>query len=406
VNLTGNAIKFTEQGEVCVTVSVEKIAGGSRVKTDVRDSGIGMTAEQIGRLFQPFVQADESMTRKYGGSGLGLVISKRLANLLGGDLFVESELGRGSKFTVVVDGGLLEGVPMRRGLTESMLAVLASPAPPDEIALRGRILLAEDGVDNQHLITMHLTMAGAQVVVVANGQEAVERVKSEPFDLVLMDMQMPVLDGYQATAQLRRLGYKLPIIALTAHAMTGDRAKCLDVGCTDYLPKPIDREVLLRSVDAYLRHLGDGQRHAAVAAPPPSQPPNVARDPRPARADPAIAEMASPSAAAMQHAVLGFVSRLPARVNSLALLAANQDMEELRRLVHQLKGAGAGYGFPNITQCAAKVESIIKATSATEAVQTAVNELIDLIRGIEGYDAGRETDANRDSNGKSKVARS
>ncbi|MGD0767979.1 MAG: response regulator [Tepidisphaeraceae bacterium] len=387
MNLTGNAIKFTEQGEVCITVSVEKTSSGSScVKAEVSDTGIGMTREQIGRLFQPFVQADESMTRRYGGSGLGLVISKRLATLMGGDLFIQSELGRGSKFTLVVDGGPLDGVPMRRGLTESMLAVLASPTQPDEIALHGRILLAEDGIDNQHLITMHLTMAGAEVVVVPNGQEAVERVKAETFDMVLMDMQMPVLDGYQATAQLRRLGYKLPIIALTAHAMSGDRAKCLDVGCTDYLTKPIDKEVLLRSVNGYMKQSGDDQRHAATAAAPPqpSKSPKTIEELRPVNADSANA--------AMQHAVLGFVSRLPARVNSLASLSASREMDELRRLLHQLKGAGAGYGFPKITEVAAKAESLIKATAEAEAVQIAVNELIDLIRGVEGYDANREND--------------
>jgi two-component system, sensor histidine kinase len=388
MNLTGNAIKFTEQGEVCVIMSVQKVGSGSRIKVAVRDTGIGMSKAQIDRLFQPFVQADDSMTRKYGGSGLGLVISKRLAHYMGGDLAIESEIGRGSTFTLTVEGGSLDGTPTRHGLTESMLAVYAQPVSSEETVLRGRILLAEDGVDNQHLLTMHLTMAGAEVVVAPNGREAVERVKSEPFDLILMDMQMPELDGYEATAQLRRLGYKLPIIALTAHAMTGDRAKCLDAGCTDYLTKPIDREVLLRSVDGYLRALD--KKHPRAAASPVMRPPDVPRAPvieehlRPAGPDSANA--------AMRHAVVGFVSRLPARVHSLATLSANQDMEELRRLVHQLKGAGAGYGFPNITEAAKKTESLIKATAQCAAVQTAVNELIELIRGIEGYDLKREND--------------
>jgi signal transduction histidine kinase/CheY-like chemotaxis protein/HPt (histidine-containing phosphotransfer) domain-containing protein len=395
MNLTGNAIKFTEQGEVCVTMSVQKLDAGSRIKVDVRDTGIGMSKTQIDRLFQPFVQADDSMTRKYGGSGLGLVISKRLAHYMGGDLTINSEIGRGSTFTLTVEGGSLDGAPMRHGLTESMLAVYAQPVSSEETVLRGRILLAEDGVDNQHLLTMHLTMAGAEVVVAPNGREAVERVKSEPFDLVLMDMQMPELDGYEATAQLRRLGYKLPIIALTAHAMTGDRAKCLDAGCTDYLTKPIDREVLLRSVDGYLREL-DKKPSRATPIPASTRTPEVPRPPvfeeelRPAGPDSANA--------AMRHAVVGFVSRLPARVHSLLTLSASQDMEELRRLVHQLKGAGAGYGFPNITEAAKKTESLIKATAECAAVQTAVNELIELIRGIDGYDPKRENDV------KSKIA--
>jgi signal transduction histidine kinase/ActR/RegA family two-component response regulator/HPt (histidine-containing phosphotransfer) domain-containing protein len=389
MNLIGNAIKFTEEGSICVSMFVEKCGSGSLVKVEVRDTGIGMSPAQIDRLFRPFIQADDSMTRKYGGTGLGLIISKRLAVYMGGDLTVHSEVGRGSTFTLAVQGGSLEETSMRHGLTESMFATYAQPDSPDETILRGRILLAEDGIDNQHLLSMHLTMAGAEVVVAPNGREAVERVKSETFDLVLMDMQMPELDGYEATAQLRRLGYQLPIIALTAHAMSGDRAKCLDAGCTDYLTKPIDREVLLRSVDGYLRGLDKSQPRAAATATTPRildipRPPVLQEELRPAGPD--------STSAAMRHAVVGFVARLPARVNSLLTLSASQDMEELRRLVHQLKGAGSGYGFPNITEAARKTESLIKATAECQAVQGAVNELIDLIRGIEGYDPNREQD--------------
>jgi signal transduction histidine kinase/CheY-like chemotaxis protein/HPt (histidine-containing phosphotransfer) domain-containing protein len=393
MNLTGNAIKFTEQGEVCVTLSVETTTTGSRVKVEVRDTGIGMTPEQIRMLFQPFVQADESMTRRYGGSGLGLVISKRLAGLLGGDLSVVSQLGHGSAFTIRIDGGDISGTPMRHALSEAMLVTYAQAASNDEITLRGKILLAEDGIDNQHLLTMHLTMAGADVVVVPNGKEAVEKIKAENFDLVLMDMQMPELDGYQATAQLRRLGYKLPVIALTAHAMSGDRAKCLDAGCTDYLTKPIDREVLLRSVYAYLRGLhngqGEGSAHALAPVPAHVTIKDISRTP-----PPQLRSNGSDSTnTAMQHAVLAFISRLPLRVNSLVELSEKQEMDELRRLVHQLKGAGAGYGFPKITEAAAKAEGLIKATAECQQVQSAVNDLIGLIRSIDGYDPMKEKDA-------------
>ncbi len=253
MNLTGNAIKFTERGNICVRLSVEKRADASRVRFDIIDSGIGMSPDQVGRLFQPFVQADDSMTRKYGGTGLGLAISKRLAKFMGGDISVCSEPGHGSTFSFWLDGGPLHNVPMRQGLTESMLAISPDTSEIEQIVLRGKILLAEDGIDNQQLLTLHLVTAGAVVVIAENGRVAVQRVCGEPFDLVLMDMQMPELDGYGATSELRRLGFTLPIVALTAHAMGGDRARCIEAGCTDYLTKPIDNELLLRTVASYLK---------------------------------------------------------------------------------------------------------------------------------------------------------
>ena len=176
----------------------------------ISDTGIGLTEQHAAKLFKPFVQADESMTRKYGGTGLGLVISKKLAAYLGGDITVASEPGKGSTFTFWVDGGSIDGVVMREGLTESMLALPVDSTSTDAIALRGRILLAEDGIDNQQLLMMHLTMAGAEVVLAENGRIAVERARREPFDVILMDMQMPELDGYGATSELRKLGVHTP----------------------------------------------------------------------------------------------------------------------------------------------------------------------------------------------------
>ena len=396
MNLTGNAIKFTEHGEVCIRVSVERRPDGNRAVFAISDTGIGLTDEQAAKLFKPFAQADESMTRKYGGTGLGLVISKRLAVFMGGDITVEAQPGKGSTFTFWVDGGPLEGVAMREGLTESMLALPEQPGSVEEIALRGRILLAEDGIDNQQLLMMHLTMAGAEVVLAENGRLAVERARNERFDVILMDMQMPELDGYGATSELRRLGFTLPIIALTAHAMSGDRAKCIAAGCTDYLTKPIDKELLLRTVNSYLLKVrSDAQPEAAgVAAQPthwtppapisvkPTPPPPPVNDPSRQRSDAVLA--------AMEKAVTGFVSRLPDRVSALVSLSEAGDMEELRRVLHQLKGAGTGYGFPTITQTAARAEASIKASAGIEAIKSEVDELITLIRSIRGYSQSQE----------------
>jgi signal transduction histidine kinase/CheY-like chemotaxis protein/HPt (histidine-containing phosphotransfer) domain-containing protein len=389
MNLVGNAIKFTEHGEVRLKVGVDQFQGGSRARFDVCDTGIGLRPNQVAKLFQPFVQADESMTRKYGGSGLGLVISKQLAKYMGGDLSLLSDPGKGSTFSFWVDGGPLEGVTMREGLCESLLAVTDQPAAQEQISLSGRILLAEDGLDNQQLLSIHLTAAGAEVVIAGNGRIAVDAVRGSRFDLVLMDMQMPELDGYAATAELRRLGYDLPIIALTAHAMTGDRAKCLDAGCTDYLTKPVDTELLLATVESYLRK----NRSPADTGPVPLLTvkivPTLAETPQ-AVTNQSLTIPRANAAEAMRRAVDGFVARLPGRVDELVGFAAGREMNKLRMLVHQLKGAGTGYGFPAITQTSARTEAVIKTLAEFDVVRAAVDELIAVMRGTAGYDPARE----------------
>jgi signal transduction histidine kinase/FixJ family two-component response regulator len=265
-NLVGNAIKFTETGEVRIIVRL--LATNTpqpKICFDVVDTGVGMAADQIDKLFQPFQQADASTTRKFGGTGLGLVISKRLAKLLGGDIIVSSELGKGSTFTVTVDTGPLTGVPLIEHPAEAVADTVAAAVennPPARLTCR--VLLAEDGPDNQRLISLLLKKAGAQVTVVENGKRAMELALAtfpgwgrrhgdcaQSFDVILMDMQMPVMDGYEATRRLRAEGYNLPIIALTAHAMEEDMRKCLDAGCDAYLSKPIHREMFLATVAEY-----------------------------------------------------------------------------------------------------------------------------------------------------------
>lgn len=210
-----------------------------KIQIDVVDTGIGLTEQQMSRLFQAFVQADTSTTRKFGGTGLGLTISKRLAEMLGGTIAVESRLGQGSTFTVTVATGPLTGVTMVDQTSESEVPAEKFVKSADgDVRLDCRILLAEDGPDNQRLIAFIMRKAGAHITVVENGQLAVDaalqaRDGKKPFDLILMDMQMPVLDGYGATRKLRQAGYTGAIIALTAHAMSGDRKKCIDAGCDE-----------------------------------------------------------------------------------------------------------------------------------------------------------------------------
>ena len=258
INLVGNAVKFTETGTIRLVVRLLNAKSTDpRIEFDVVDSGIGMSEEQTCKLFKPFAQADTSTTRKFGGTGLGLVISKRLAELLGGNLNMRSVAGEGSTFSFNVKTGSLEGV----NLVDDPSGVDPRPervAKPDtgNDRLDCRVLLAEDGPDNQRLISFILKKAGADVTVAENGQIALDlaleaREENNPFQVILMDMQMPVLDGYGATGKLRSADYTGPIIALTAHAMSGDQEKCLDAGCDDYTTKPIDRKKLISLVAKY-----------------------------------------------------------------------------------------------------------------------------------------------------------
>ena len=260
VNLIGNAIKFTEAGEVRVVVGlVSDPAKGTQLRIEVIDTGVGMAEEQLAKLFRPFSQADSSTTRRFGGTGLGLTISKRLAELLGGDLHVASAIGQGSTFTLTVEANSPEGVEPSDSLAppDGRSAEASSQTPTKTPAITGSVLLAEDGRDNQRLIELVLRKAGAAVALAENGQVALDlalaaREQGKAFDVILMDMQMPVMDGYESTRRLRAEGWTGPIVALTAHAMAGDRDKCVAAGCTDYVSKPIDRGKLLTRLAQYV----------------------------------------------------------------------------------------------------------------------------------------------------------
>ncbi|MEO2018267.1 MAG: ATP-binding protein [Fuerstiella sp.] len=258
INLVGNAIKFTEIGGVRLKLQlIQSDFEAPRLQFSVIDTGIGMEEEQIARLFQPFMQADSSTSRKFGGTGLGLTISRRLAEMLGGHIAITSTPGEGSTFTFLVD---LDEEDVGKLVATPFVNPRASDDSENTQKTRElscRILLAEDGPDNQRFISHVLKKSGAHVEIAENGQQAVDMIlgpqtpgsdtdhlPTPRFDVILMDMQMPVLDGYAATRQLRELGYTGPVIALTAHAMSGDKQKCLDAGCDDYVTKPIDRGVL------------------------------------------------------------------------------------------------------------------------------------------------------------------
>ncbi|MDX2133083.1 MAG: PAS domain S-box protein [Planctomycetota bacterium] len=277
VNLVGNALKFTETGSVTVAMSFAPEAS-PRLRIEIIDTGIGMSPEQVERLFDSFQQADTSTTRRFGGTGLGLRISRTLATMLGGDVTVTSCVGAGSTFTATVATGDVSDVPMegpemlRRPQTPT--AETAATPTVGAAALQGvRVLLVEDGPDNQRLIAFHLRKAGADVRVADNGRVALSMLTiaddpgqplTEPpaFDLVLTDMQMPEMDGYELARALRRKGWTRPVVALTAHAMQGDAAKCYDAGCDAYAAKPIDSQRLVEVCLLSLRRATFGRRAA------------------------------------------------------------------------------------------------------------------------------------------------
>ena len=257
VNLVGNAVKFTSRGSVRIAIGCMRGADDSgRVRFAVSDTGIGIPADKINELFHPFMQVEASATRRYGGTGLGLAFSRRLAKLLGGNIEVSSQLGKGSTFTLTIDAGPLKGV---RTLTPPQAGPTAEDPPPErrELLFQGRVLFAEDAPGIQTVIAFHLKKMNLEVDLAEDGRMACEMAEKStaegrPYDLILMDMQMPEMNGYEATRWLREHGWRGPVVALTAYAMVGDREKCLAAGCDDYLSKPVTpqglRDMLTRFI--------------------------------------------------------------------------------------------------------------------------------------------------------------
>jgi signal transduction histidine kinase/CheY-like chemotaxis protein len=358
VNLVGNALKFTKRGTVRIVASSEHTNGAWSLRFCVADTGMGMTEPQVRALFQPFAQADSSTTRKFGGTGLGLTISRRLARLMGGDITVQTSAGVGSTFIAKIRVTAPEGV--------TLLGSFHPPASKDELtgsttAFVGRVLVVEDGPDNQRLFETLLKSLGVSVTLASDGAagaalatEAFDA--NKPFDLILMDMQMPVLDGYEATSLLRSHGYRHPILALTAHAMGGDRDKCIRAGCDGYLPKPLRRDALLEALQQYLSPSTN-----AIA-------PSL---------EPLFSELSSDELIAPM--LQDFVAGVNEQIAEAAAQARCGDRHRLVVVAHQLKGAGGGYGYPAITEVAARLESLA-ATATVETLLGCTDELAELAK--------------------------
>ncbi|MEO8597063.1 MAG: PAS domain S-box protein [Candidatus Solibacter sp.] len=253
-NLVGNAVKFTERGEVTVRAEVESAdATATTIRFAVSDTGVGISPAQVRSIFSAFVQADASTTRRYGGTGLGLAISRQLVELMGGELSVESREGAGSTFGFAVRCG-------RAGAAEAGVASTLPATLPEARKRSGRILVVEDNPTNQKLAMAQLRRLGHLPVAVSNGAEAIEAIGKDQYDLVLMDCQMPVMDGLEATRHIRATQQRqVPIVAVTASAMASDRERCLNGGMNDYLAKPVDLKRLAEMLDRWLPEMPVGQ---------------------------------------------------------------------------------------------------------------------------------------------------
>jgi len=317
----------------------------------------------MGRLFEPFVQADCSTTRRFGGTGLGLAISRTLARLLGGDVTVDSVLGEGTTFHVQIDPGSLTGVPM---LDDPCVIPSESPEPDysagQGVNLNCRILLAEDGPDNQLLITTFLKSKGAKVNIAENGKTALAVALAEwkagrPFDVILMDVQMPELDGLDATRQLRQAGYDRPIIALTANAMSGDRQECLEAGCDDYTTKPIQRQKLISQILFQSQRRGFREAGTRPLAPPPVVEAMRASPGRFIDRQVALKRVGGDRVLLREIARL-FTEHAPQWLEESAAALQAHDVKTLRRLSHSLKSAADNLGAKTVCETAQSIETL------------------------------------------------
>ncbi len=377
-NLVGNAVKFTEQGGVKVVMRMlPSDDSGPRIAIDVIDSGIGVTPEQIDKIFDPFAQADSSTTRKYGGTGLGLPITKRFVEAMGGEISIRSKPGKGSAFTVSLPTGPLEGIPMLQPDEIHSVddeAVASSSVHwdfPD-----AAILVVDDGVENRELVKVVLEEAGLRVECAENGKIGAQMALRSNFDVILMDIQMPVMDGYTATRLLRQKGVETPIVALTAHAMKGFEEACMKAGYSSFLTKPIEIDVLLEELAGFLgakQGTPKPRRESMpVDAPPVIETADADAGEPAAEEGPLVSRLAS-------HPKLGkvvakFATRLPDRLDKMDEAADRGDLEELAKLAHWLKGAAGTVGFDDFTQPSRELESLAN-SGDVDAIASALARL-------------------------------
>lgn len=373
MNLVSNSIKFTQMGGVHIVARLDDQGGRKYLTIDVIDSGIGISEDRLQAVFDPFVQADNTVTKRYGGTGLGLPISKKLAVAMGGDLQVRSVPGEGSTFTISIDAGSLEGVRLFESAGREINMARSSAGAKSQVSQLPdcRILVVDDGATNRKLIRLLLARAGATVFLAENGQIGYELATKHSFDAILMDMQMPVMDGYTATARLRAAGMTLPIIALTAHAMSDAERKCREAGCSGYLTKPINGELLLSTLFETLSSSRSDEQNAKAI--------EVEDDrPLPATADSAGAPIYSSLPTDDEEfceIVIEFIDRAREKIAELEDCWSNRELNAVVEIAHWFKGSGGTAGFSELTEPAKQLEQLAR-DEKVEQISAALAELL------------------------------
>lgn len=350
-NLSSNAVKFTERGEVRLEAETElRREDRITVRFTITDTGVGIPPEKAAALFSPFTQADASTTRKYGGTGLGLVISKQLVELMGGRIGFESRENLGTTFWFTAVFKVAHTVEQE--FAPRLPRPVADPAPKAREHRSGvRILLAEDNPTNRIVALAQLKKLGYAADAVNDGADAVEAVRRSGYDLVLMDCQMPGMDGFEATRRIRQSQRRdIPIIALTASAMSGDREQCLEQGMDDYLSKPVDLVSLAEKLDKWL-----------AAGQPQARPANRAEPSLPVFDEQALLERIMGDRALASTVIRGFLSDVPSQLAALGQRLAEHDAAGARLRAHTLKGAAAAVSAEDLRSIAAAIEGAVKA---------------------------------------------
>ena len=386
LNLVGNAVKFTSRGGVGIRARLQREEERSAVvRIEVEDSGIGIPRERQDGIFSPFIQVDGSTTRRYTGTGLGLAIARQLVELMGGEIGVTSEPGKGSTFwfTAVLEKSAEKLLPSD---SSSQLPAPAIESLSISLARSPRVLIAEDDITNQRVLLAILKRFGCRADAVANGKEALASLRAIPYDLLLLDCQMPELDGYETAARIRdpRCGVSnpaIPIVALTAHAVKGDREKCLAAGMNDYLAKPVQPLTLGVVLKRWLTPAGAGPRI-------PVEPASTARYEE-VFLEGALIERLTGDRALANMVVAAFLEDAPMQLRALEaeLLAGN--IAGARRQAHRIQGAAANASVPRVREAARAIEAAAD-TSDLAAMAAGFSRLQDEFRAVEKAVRSRE----------------